>query len=85
MGNQVSIDIWVLNLFDFQIDLLANCGFQALADLLDVLAFTADQDARLGSVNNHLHLTRKALDIDARDACLGRFATHELTQGKILV
>src|SRR4030042_1425787 len=57
--HQVCVQIRALDLFDFEIDLLANHGFKMLAKTLDTFTFTTDQHTGLGCVNNDLHLTRK--------------------------
>ena len=47
LGDQARIDLRHLDLFDLQVNLLADLLLEQLADALDVRALLADDDARL--------------------------------------
>ena len=62
------VDLGDLDLFDLQMDLLADLFLEHLAQALDVGALLADDDARLRGVQRDVDLVGRALQLDAGDA-----------------
>ena len=68
LGDQLSVDLGVLDLEDVQLDLLAGQLLQLAADALRLGAVAADDDARTGGVDVDPDPVPGALDLDAGDA-----------------
>src|SRR5690606_4475502 len=70
--DELSVSLGVLDLEDVQLDLLARELLEVAADALSLGATTTDHDARTGGVDVDADAVAGALDLDVRDAEIGR-------------
>ena len=79
-GDQLGVQLRHADLLDVHPDALAGEGLQLIAQLIDLLAPTADDDAGLRCVNGYCHLVGVPLDLHPGDAgvleVLGNVAAH---------
>src|SRR5699024_3190636 len=68
LGDELGLDLGVLDLEDVQLDLLAGELLELTADAVRLGAAAADDDARTSGVDVHPHAVPGALDLDAGDA-----------------
>ena len=68
LGDQLRVDLGVLDLEDVQLDLLAGELLELAADAVGLGAAAADHDARTRGVDVHPHAVTGALDLDLGDA-----------------
>ena len=75
--DQQGVELGLADLLDGDADALAGHGFERAAQLLDLDAALADDDARLGRVDRDRDHVGRALDLDLRDARV-RHAGHDV-------
>jgi hypothetical protein len=85
LGYQIRICIRGFNLFDIEINFLANQGFQAGTQFLDILTFATDQNTRLGGMNGYFYLSGEALDLNPGNAGFISLTMHQPADFKILM
>src|SRR6478735_9285161 len=68
LGDQLRVDLGVLDLEDVQLDLLAGELLQLATDAVGLGATATDDDARTRGVDVHPHAVPGALDLDLGDA-----------------
>ena len=69
LGDQLELDLGVLDLEDVELDLLARELLELAADAVGLGATTADDDARTRGVDVDANTVARALDLDLGDAC----------------
>ncbi len=84
-GNELGIQIGLLDFLNLDLDLFGGQVFEALANLLDSLTLAPNDDAGLGSKDCHDNLAWIALDLDLRDARAFRFLVDEVADAEIFV
>src|SRR5690606_18490895 len=84
-GDQPCIGFRNLDLFDAEVDLLANLSLDEAANALNVCTLLADNDARLGSVKRDIDLVRTALKRNASNTSSLEFLFNEVANRNILV
>src|SRR5690606_27314517 len=85
LGNELSVDLCVLDLEDVELDLLASQLLEARAELVSLGAAAADDDAGTCGVEVHAHTLTGALDLHLGHAGTLEALGHELTNLDILV
>ena len=85
LGDQLRVDLGVLDLEDVQLDLLAGELLELAADAVGLGAAAADDDARTGGVDVDADAVTGALDLDPGDAGALHAGRHELADRDVLV
>src|SRR5262249_7898910 len=85
LGDELRVELGLLNLLDVDEDLAARALLDFLLQLVDFGALAADDDARARRVDVDLQLVRGALGLDLGDARVGEPLLQALAQREILV
>ena len=83
--DQVGVELRLADLDDVDAHAPAGHLLQLGAQLVDLLAAAADDDARLGGVDRHDDLVGVALQLDARDRRVGQPLEDQLADAQVLV
>src|SRR5690349_8857223 len=84
LGDQLRVDLGVLDLEDVQLHLLAGELLELATDAVGLGAAAADDDARTGGVDVHPHAVTGALDLDLGDAGPLHALGEQLADGDVL-
>src|SRR5205807_7516245 len=71
LGYELRVELRTLDLLDVDVDLAVDELLQLVAELVDLGALAADDDAGTRGVDVDAHLVGRALDVDLRDSCVG--------------
>src|SRR3954447_12420358 len=85
LGDELRIELRLLDLLDVDEDLAARPLLDLLLQLVDFRALPADDDARPAGVDVDLELVRRALGLDLRDARVGEPSLQVLAKRDVLV
>src|SRR5579883_778381 len=85
VGDQLRLDLGLADLDDVEADLALRHLGEIAAQLLDIDALLADDDARARGMDGDARLLRGALDDDAADAGLSEAAVEKAPEAQILV
>jgi hypothetical protein len=83
LGNETRTQVWLLDLLDIDLDLFTRQALKVLTQPLDRRTAATNDDPRLGSMDNHDHLIRQALNLNAIDPCVPSLLTNKLTDRQV--
>ncbi len=85
LRNQPGFDFRNLDLFDPDVDLLADFLLEHLPQAFDIRALLADHDSGLGGVKRDVDLVGRSLQLDPGDSGPGQLFHDQLADLEILV
>ena len=85
LRDETGVQLGMLDLHHVDLNVLAGELFEVLANVFDADAAFADNDARLGGVDDHARLVGAAFDLDLADRGRPHPLVEELTDGDVFV